>query len=172
MTTRMSIPMQRWGTEYNPIALDDRIAYGNIPKWIVQGIDIPNLYDPNSNFQKQTMLPPLYAGNKTGIIQMSDVRTPRQPDPRKMVKAFSIKTRDLPWAKGDEMSTYLDSPYAYATSHLGKQPNRSWKFNVYNQHAKSGFKFWVEEKQPVNRSQKYTFGSAKTFLGLGNAPRN
>ncbi|XP_033112243.1 uncharacterized protein LOC117113110 [Anneissia japonica] len=177
MTTRMAIPMERSNSGYHQLGLDDRIAYGNIPKWIVQGMDIPNLYDPQATFKKQTTLPPVYAGNRTGILQANN----RRPDPQQL-KAFTVTSRDLPWASGGKMSSYLpsskvnimllDSPYAYSTSHLGQQPQRSWKFNVYNQRAKSGFKFWLEEKKPVNKSQKYTFGSAKTFLGLGNAPRN
>nr|XP_006813949.1 PREDICTED: uncharacterized protein LOC102806581 [Saccoglossus kowalevskii] len=47
-----------------------------------------------------------------------------------------------------------------------------WRRNLYNSHAKQGFKFWMEEKKPFSKSSKYTFGAYRTFLGLGNAPRN
>lgn len=50
--------------------------------------------------------------------------------------------------------TLSDSPYVYSASHLGTQPKRSWKFNMYNQHAKQGFKFWLEEKKPFSRKLK------------------
>ncbi|XP_070577158.1 uncharacterized protein [Ptychodera flava] len=48
----------------------------------------------------------------------------------------------------------------------------NWRNNTYNVHAKQGFKFWLEEPKAFSRSSKYTFGSYRTFLGLGNAPRN
>lgn len=47
--------------------------------------------------------------------------------------------------------------------------------SVYNQRAKEGFKFWLEDDPMINRvsfCSKYTFGSKSTFHGLGNAPRN
>ncbi|XP_022087670.1 uncharacterized protein LOC110977675 [Acanthaster planci] len=182
MTTRMAMrsPSVEPGKVHpsQPLHLDNRIAYGNLPRWIVDGMDVPkDVRISQMSYAKELRAnPPLYAGNSTGII-----RSAPQPRPDPLVKPHTLKT---PWAgEGDDRYTaYIsrkqsepnltDSPYAYSASHLGEQPKRSWKYNVYNTHAKQGFKFWLEEKKPINKSQKYTFGSTKTFLGLGNGPRN
>lgn len=176
MTTRMAIPDVRFHGSY-PDRLDERIAYGNLPRWIVQGVDVPGVNIPQANYAKQlNQLPPLYAGHSTGVIKHS---YGARPDPK--VKAYTIQM-PIPAAGANGYTSYVskksprialsDSPYVYSASHLGTQPKRSWKFNMYNQHAKQGFKFWLEEKKPFSQSQKYTFGSTKTFHGLGNAPRN
>ncbi|XP_033632498.1 uncharacterized protein LOC117294230 [Asterias rubens] len=183
MTTRMAMrsgPPVEPGKMYPSYSanLDNRIAYGNLPQWIVAGVDVPkDLQIQQMTYAKSLRVnPPLYAGNSTGII-----RSAPQPRPDPHVKPYTIKT---PWAGegGERYTAYVskqqsephlaDSPYAYSASHLGEQPRRSWKYNQYNTHAKQGFKFWLEEKKPINKSQKYTFGSTKTFLGLGNGPRN
>jgi len=56
-----------------------------------------------------------------------------------------------------------------------QRPQVQRRPSVYNQRAKEGFKFWVQQDPMVNRisfCSKYTFGSKNTFHGLGNAPRN
>jgi len=182
MTARMAMrsphPQHDRAHPSNPANLDSRIAYGNLPRWIVSGVDVPkDMRIPQMAYAKGLRdNPPLYAGNSTGII-----RSAPQPRPDPHVKPHNLQS---PWAEegGDRYTAYVsrkqsepnltDSPYAYSASHLGEQPKRSWKYNVYNTHAKQGFKFWLEEKKPINKSQKYTFGSTKTFLGLGNGPRN
>lgn len=172
MTTNMAVPQVR---DFGP-RLDERIAYGNLPKWIVEGVPVRGLNVPvyHSQLTKQ---PPLYAGHSTGVIRNGPF--PRQ-DPNLKVGGGTKKA--WPAAGDHKMTSYVpkvpelkDSPYMYstpATMNPQTQPGRSWKYNVYNTHAKAGFKFWMEEKKPLSASQKYTFGSTKTFHGLGDAPRN
>lgn len=163
----MAVPQVR---DFGP-RLDERIAYGNLPKWIVEGVPVRGLNIPN---QQQLNSPPLFAGYSTGILRYGSV--PRQ-DPN--LTAHATKS---PWKTDKQMTSYApkdtelkDNPYVYSTPAIMNPqqiPKRSWKYNVYNTHAKSGFKFWMDEKKPMSKSQKYTFGSTKTFHGLGDAPRN
>ncbi|XP_071485592.1 uncharacterized protein [Diadema antillarum] len=177
MTTGMAIPRVKIQNS-NPLTLDERLVYGNIPRWIAEGVEIQEIRIPQAAYAKQLRtLPPLYSGFSSGIVRYG--AAPRQAS---HVKPVSLRS---PWAgsvgegltayvsRSHEPSHYADNPYVYSSPELGQQSSRrSWRSNVYNQHAKEGFKFWLEEKKPVSKSQKYTFGTYKTNLGLGNAPRN
>ncbi|XP_041468521.1 uncharacterized protein LOC129264583 [Lytechinus pictus] len=177
MTTGMAIPRVKLQNT-NPLTLDERMAYGNIPRWIAEGVEIRAVNIPQANYAKQLrMLPPLHSGHGSGIVKYG--AAPRQES---YVRPVPLRS---PWKGevGEGLTAYVsksqnaamdgNSPYiTYASYQMSPQNRRSWRENYYNQHAKQGFKFWLEEKQPISRSQKYTFGTYKTHLGLGNAPRN
>ncbi|XP_078001083.1 uncharacterized protein LOC144453631 isoform X1 [Glandiceps talaboti] len=147
------------------------------------------------------MLPPIYAGRATKDtaprlleprmkahslkVRSLDASLPWEAEPKMEPRQWSAynpptKTRDL--VKLPQMLTsmeYEDDACNEATNnrviegiHSARSYSGGWRSNCYNQHAKQGFKFWLEEKKPFSKSSKYTFGSYRTFLGLGNAPRN
>ncbi|XP_070577161.1 uncharacterized protein [Ptychodera flava] len=175
--------------------LDESIAYGNLPNWVANGLPNNDVWLPQTTLVNAVpvkyatpMFPPIYAGRATKDT------TPRQLEPR--MKAHSLKTRSLdttlPWDNEPKMEPRQWSAYIVEGNRPGRGYGRSsvasnkniddvyssraksvnWRNNTYNVHAKQGFKFWLEEPKAFSRSSKYTFGSYRTFLGLGNAPRN
>ncbi|XP_078001084.1 uncharacterized protein LOC144453631 isoform X2 [Glandiceps talaboti] len=160
--------------------LDERLAYGSLPNWVAHGLPVSDVWLPQTTMvngvpAKYTtpMLPPIYAGRATKDT------APRLLEPR--MKAHSLKVRSLdaslPWEAEPKMeprqwSAYTTNNRVIEGIHSARSYSGGWRSNCYNQHAKQGFKFWLEEKKPFSKSSKYTFGSYRTFLGLGNAPRN
>ncbi|XP_070577162.1 uncharacterized protein [Ptychodera flava] len=172
------MPTQGVLDESRTVYLD--IAYGNLPNWVANGLPNNDVWLPQTTLVNAVpvkyatpMFPPIYAGRATKDT------TPRQLEPR--MKAHSLKTRSLdttlPWDNEPKMeprqwSAYMASNKNIDDVYSSRAKSVNWRNNTYNVHAKQGFKFWLEEPKAFSRSSKYTFGSYRTFLGLGNAPRN
>ncbi|XP_031561046.1 uncharacterized protein LOC116297049 isoform X1 [Actinia tenebrosa] len=110
-------------------------------------------------------------------------------DPRSKLNQTSVN--DLPKPHGGIQQHYYDQSrnraehllqegrtmYSLPDVHFTGNRNKTARRqpSIYNQHAKNGFKFWMEGDPNVNKisfCSKYTFGSKYTIHGLGNAPRN
>ncbi|KXJ13316.1 hypothetical protein AC249_AIPGENE18874 [Exaiptasia diaphana] len=101
-----------------------------------------------------------------------------------------LSINDLPKPRGGLQLHYYDvgkrrdelmqeSRTMYSTPpdihHAGTKKTTTKRPSIYNEHAKNGFKFWLDKDPHVKKISlysKYTFGSKHTVHGLGNAPRN
>merc|ERR1711976_954224 len=149
-----------WWSRHDPVV----IPHGNTDNWAKLRVRVEDSAKGQGSSDMTHGVVERRRGGGEGSVSASLPQGPNgdgRVSPRGHAVFSQLVSRDLHGAVPGNYT--LVRPRSLSSKSLCRNP--------FNERAKSGFKYWYQERPHPTKFGRYGMGSYKTVLGLGNAPR-